>query len=227
MMGPTEICNLALDAAGSRHTISSPTEVSREAEVCNRWYPVIRDLVFRAAFWPNLSAYSRLALLAERDADAVWTDAAPDPGWRFVYSVPNGMIAPRYLSDFSRFILTSRSDNAAALATQTESAVLTYTKRVEDPDAWDTGLRAAIIYGLAANIVMPLQGKLERMRTALQIANESITQARANNANVAENQYDNIAPWHAARGFSGDTTPSRFFYPYGPMLNVTEGIGVT
>lgn len=224
-MGETELFNLALDASGSRHTISTPTERSREAQTCARWYDISRRNVLRAAYWPDTETQARLALLVERDVDEDWVAADPTPGWRFAYSIPDKMLAPRYISDYSRFRL-GRVGSAKAIMSQTEDAVLTFTQDVTDPDAWDPSLQLAIIYALAAQITMPLQGKPARAQLNAQKANDLIMQARVNAANTNDSQQETYPEWITARGY-GVTNTARYVYPMGAMISVLEGVPVT
>lgn len=225
-MTPTQVFNLALDASGSRHTILNLTEESREAEVIGRWYPTVRDQVLRAAFWPSAQAFQRLGVLVARE-DAPWVDTDPDPGAAFAYAAPSDMIAPRFLSDFTRFTLSRRPDNSVAIMTNSQEVILSYTMRQAHVDAWDSSLRMAIIYALAAHITSPLQGNTDRAQLNIGLANQLILDARVLNANVDENQFETLPPWIAARGYTGGTIPSRFFYPYGPMLALSEVTSVS
>jgi hypothetical protein len=72
-MDIVELYNLALDTVGARATISLPTEQSREAEVCNLWFPNIRDQVLASAAWPEATKMARLAQLATQEGDT-WLD---------------------------------------------------------------------------------------------------------------------------------------------------------
>lgn len=225
-MDLTALFNLSLDAAGCRQTVSIHTERSREAETCNRWYESVRDQVLRAAFWSSAKGAARLSVVVERDVDVAWATTDPDPGWRYSYSTPNDMLVPRFLTDFTRFELTNAPDNSSRIISQTEQAVLIYTKKQTEIDAWDVDLRMAIIYALASHICLPLQGKLDRVQLSVERANALITNARVNDANINENQYESMPEWYTARGFVGTTVPSRYYYPYGPILAVTEGVDI-
>lgn len=90
----TGIFNLACSAIGTRARIASPTENSREAEVCRDWYDLIRDRVLQMAPWPEATAWSRLALLQERDDTLDWASTDPDPGFRYMYALPSDYIYP-------------------------------------------------------------------------------------------------------------------------------------
>lgn len=186
----------------------------------------MRDHVLRAADWPSVLAHQRLAVAKERDVDVAWAADDPTPGWRFAYTAPTDMLVPRYLADFSRFHLGQYAGSRAIFA-QTEDAILTYTTRGTAIADWDVDLKMAIVYALAAHITMPLLAKIGRTQWAEQKANELILMARVNAANLDENTYDTVPDWIAARGYSGSVVPSRYFHPYSPLINVTEGIGVS
>src|SRR6478735_3780370 len=153
------IYNLALNAVGTRSNITSPSEKSREAELCRLWFGPVRDQVLRAAPWPSCKAWQRLAVLKERDSQEAWTVGDPDPEYQFAYSVPSDMISPRYLAGFQRFSLQTFPGNKLAIMTNETQALLCYTKRQETIALWDVGLQMAIVYGLASYIAMPLHGK--------------------------------------------------------------------
>ena len=70
-MDKTALFNLALNAIGARNNVASPTENSREAQVCSLWYPVVMGQVLSAAPWPELTARCqapRLAAVSIADA---------------------------------------------------------------------------------------------------------------------------------------------------------------
>lgn len=226
-MSEVEIFNLALAAIGTRTSVSATTENSREAEVCRLWYDVSRDTVLRAAWWPSVKKWSRLALLAERDSfNDDWVSTDPGPQWTFAYGLPSDMIAPRHLSTYGRFTIelyqASVDNEYLALMTDDESPILQYSKRQTIPQMWDDSLKMAIIYSLAAHITMPLAGKFEVALKMQQLANELIFKARENTANEQVNQYEVIAPWHAARGYAEAPPQTQFLYPYGPVLSITS-----
>lgn len=217
-MVPDEVSifNLALNAIGGRSNLSSTTERDRGAEVCRLWYPVVRDQVLASAPWPSCKAFSRLALLSQR-ADAEWVPTDPEPGYSYAYSSPSDMLHPRYLSDFSKFSMSSYSGNKKALNTNIPDPVLVYTKRNYVVGSWESELQMAIAYGLAANIAMPITGKAQRAQLMIQQANDLVLTARQNAANESEESYETLPDWISARGYSMPSTV-RFFYPMGALL---------
>lgn len=224
MTNLVDVYNLALTAIGGRGKISSPTEESREREMLDLWYPRARDQVLAAAPWPSAKAHQRLALIIERE-NTTWLSTDPDPGYRYAYAVPNDMLRPRYLTDFSRFTLSTMTDNTAAIMTNTEQAILVYSKRQENIDNFDPELLMAIAYATAAYIARPLTGKRDMASDAQGQANSLITQARLSAANAEETEHESIPEWITARGYGNVAPATRFFYPFGRLISV-EGVGV-
>lgn len=221
------IYNLASSAAGSRNNIALPTEVSREAELCELWFGPVRDQVLRAAPWPNTRAFKRLALLAERDPDLEWTASDPEPGLVYLYAVPDDMVNPRYLTTFERFNYgpwDNGGTDIMTISTQTEDAILAYTKRQENLAIWDSQLYFAVAYALAAHITMPLTGKAQRAQNAAQLANQLIVQARVNAANTDVEDYETIPEWISARGYAGSYPATRYIYPNGALISIGNSI---
>lgn len=214
----TEIYNLALDAVGTRSKVSLPTEDSREAQTCNRWFDRVRDQVLRAAHWPTAKAYQRLALVVERDDTVDWVNTDPEPGYRFAYGYPVDMLAPRYFSTFEPFEVGVSTINKRLIMANAETPVLIYTKRQVNIDVWDEGLYWAIVHALAAHIALPLHGKTVRARKAQEDANAIIMQARENSSNVGERMLESVPDWISARGYAEPQQRQRFLHPFGPLI---------
>lgn len=210
------IYNLALNAIGARNNITSPTEQSREAEVCRLWYAAVRDQILAAAFWPEATKIDYLALI-NAQTDATWELGEPSPGYAYAYALPNDSLRPQFLTDGSRFIVTVGPNNQRVLNSNTQQAILSYTMRQEVIGVWSSELTMAIVYGLAANICMPLSGKTQRARAMMGQANELILSARVTAMNTDNQQLETIPEWIAGRGY-GMTPGTRFFYPFGSLL---------
>lgn len=221
------IYNLATSAAGARNNIALPNEASREAELCRLWFGPVRDQVLRAAPWPNTRAFSRLAVLAERDPDLEWTASDPEPGLLYSYAVPSDMVYPRYLSTFERFtygVYDNSGTDVQAIQTNTANAILYYTKRQTNIGLWDSQLYFAIAYALSAHITMPLTGKPQRALNAARMANDLIMQARVNAANSDEESYETIPEWISARGYAGSYPATRYIYPNGALISIGNSV---
>lgn len=222
-MDKTQLFNLALSAMGTRNRIASPTENSAEAKECLLWYDHVRKQVLSAAPFQEARANSRLALQAERDPDADWTDADPDPGWQFAYAAPSDMLRPRSLTTYGSFILSTRN-NQNQIVTNEENAILVYTKDIDNIPLWSPPLQNAIMMALGSAICLKLGGKLDRAQLLASRANEAVFQARVTEGNLDDYQLDSVPPWLSARGV--DAVPStRYTFPYGPTF-VSSGISV-
>lgn len=216
------VFNLACSAIGTRARIASPTEATREAEVCLDWYEIVRDRVLQMAPWPEARASARLALNAERDDALDWEAADPSPGFFFSYNLPSDHLHPRFLTGHTKFDVALGADNRMQIQTQIENAILVYTKRQEDPTVWGPQLSLAIIYSLGAFIAMPLHAKSGRASAMLTQANQLVADARITAANMGDWTLDSMPPWLAARGYSDMTSESRFYYPPMPMWGIND-----
>lgn len=216
-----EIYNLALNAIGGRNNITSPTESSREAEVCRLWYSVVRDQILAAARWPEATKLDRLALYAEADDD--WGVGEPRSGYQYTYTLPVDCLQPQYLSGFERFLITSGPNNTRQLHTNVASPILTYTFRQTNIAMLAGELQMAIVHGLAANICMPLSGKPQRANMLVQRANSIILAARETAANTSDDRYEHIPEWLAGRGY-GPLSGTAYYHPYGALLTVAGNV---
>lgn len=218
------VYNLALNAIGARSNITSPSESSREAEVCSLWYSPVRDQVLAAARWPEATKFERLALAAE--ADDSWDGAEPRPGYSYSYNLPTDCLKPQYLTGFQRFQITSGPNNVRLLSTNVEQAILTYTFNQSVVSLWSPELQMAIVYGLAANICMPLSGKPSRAASLVDRANSIILSARETAANTSNDRYEHMPDWLQARGYTDPTQlTGQYYYPFGSLLTVLSNVG--
>lgn len=213
------IWNRALSAAGGRGLVSTISEPGREADLCRLWYPQVRDSVLKAASWPCASEYARLAVLAERTNGSEWDVSQPPPTWRFAYATPSNMLAPRHLMSYGRFI-QSTFQNKNVIATNDEEAILHYTKLQDDTSKWDAGVEHAVIASLAAQLALPLSGKVTRARELADRATEVVLLARTDFANESDDNYEALPSWIGARGYEMAPVATRYFWPYGNLLGV-------
>jgi hypothetical protein len=219
----TTLFNLACNAIGGRDRIASPTENSREAQVCSLWYPVVRDKVFAAAPWPELTKIAPLTLLDTYEGDA-WVTTNARPGYTYAYALPNDCIQPQYLTGFERFLIQAYpTGTVSALATNVTDAILAYTSGAFQPPIWSGDLGLAMVYALASHIVMPITGKVTRAKQMADMANNLIMSAREAAANTSNEGFESIPDWIAARGYAGSQVQaSRYIYPYGDLLTVAS-----
>jgi len=212
-----EIWNNALSLVGTRSSIASLEEASREAELCAQWYANVRRVVLAAAHWSEGRSAARLGLLAERDDTVDWTDAQPIPPWLFAYELPSSYLHPRFLTTYGTFELGTQGVKNALL-TNVEAPVLVYTKDQTDTSRWSVWLEQAVYYGLAGQIVRPLTGSSRKTQELISEANSIILRAREMNANIDFVSYDYIPESLLARGISAPQLVNPYIYPVGPLL---------
>lgn len=210
------IYNLALNAVGDRNNIEATTEVSRQAEVCRLWYAAVRDQILAAARWPSARKFMRLA--ANSTAQDVWAEGDPEPGFTNSFEAPSDMLRPQHLSSYGRFTLTA-SGSRLIISCSEEAPILAYTFRQTTVGLWDSEMQMAMVYGLAAHICLPLNGKLARARAVLEQANSIILSARVGAANTDDNPAQSLPDWMTARGVNL-TAFAPYIYFNGPLLSV-------
>jgi hypothetical protein len=127
------------------------------------------------------------------------------------------MLRPRHLSTYESFVMSTSALNERRLTTNTEKAVLVYTKDQENIDMWSPTLVNAVAYGLASAVCMKLGGKMDRVQLVAQQANSLLMAARVVEGNTDEYQLESLPPWLSARGVPSAAS-NRYFYPYGPMF---------
>lgn len=210
------VYNLALNAIGARNNVEITAEASREAEVCRLWYAAVRDQILAAARWPSARKFQRLA--ANSSAQDVWADGDPEPGFTNSFKAPSDMLRPQHLSSFGRFTLTA-SGSELIISCSEETPILAYTFRQTNIALWDSEMQLAVVYGLAAHICLPLNGKLQRAQSVLNQANAIVVNARVGAANTDDNPAQAMPDFLAARGGS-NLAFQPFVYFNGPLLSV-------
>lgn len=146
MASVVELCSNALAELGE-DTITSLTDDTPRARLCNRFYPSTRDAVLRAHPWNCATARQSLAQLA----------AAPDWGFLFQYTLPTDPFCLRVLqmSDIKqKFKIEGRN-----LLTDATTAKILFIKRVVDPNEFDVSLYNALQWRMSARLAIPITGQ--------------------------------------------------------------------
>lgn len=218
-----DLYNKALSVIGADYTVEAVDEASVPAETCELWYDEVRRVVLRAAHWGSARKVARLTLEAERDLSADWVTSDPEPGFAYSYVIPSDLLAARYLSHFGEFTISNDDDEKILNTnwgsdTASERPVLIYTFDQTDVSKWEPDLYVAIAYSLAAQITMPLTGKLARVRSNLEMAYDLVLQARVNTANEIHRMMQSQPEILSLRGYSySPSTP--YIYPYGSWFS--------
>jgi len=147
MSSVVEICNSALNVLGANN-ITSLTEDSKNARLCNQRYEPIRDAVFREHTWNCLVKRVELA----QDV------ASPAFEYTYQYTLPSDCI--RVLSIGGNHNGTSSNLDGGQkfkvegrkIVTDEQTVFLIYSAKITDPNEYDTLLIESIVARLAAEL---------------------------------------------------------------------------
>ena len=156
MASIVDICNEAMDLLGA-NIITSLTENSKEARLCNRRFETVRDAVLRSHPW-NI-AITRASLAKDSDAPAF--------GFASQFTLPTDPYCLRVISFWN-----SSVDNEVAaydsnvmfkiegrkVLSNEGSCSITYIARVTDTEQYDSLLSSAIAHKLASEVAYAVTG---------------------------------------------------------------------
>jgi len=147
MPSVVDICNNALIDLGAS-AISSLTEDSKAARLCNQRFDSIRDTVFRFHPWNCLIKRATLA------ADT----ATPAFEYSYQYTLPTDPYCLRVLSlETADFLF--KVEGRKILTNETVVNII-YVARVLDTNEYDFGLIETLSAALAASLAYPLIGSV-------------------------------------------------------------------
>lgn len=239
MASQTQICNLALAAIGTRSSIASINERSKEANALLVQYQTALEAVLQAAFW-NF-ARKQVALTLLRDATATPSQNVPAP-WLYEYSVPSDCLQARYIMPqlinepgsaagaqslppyvgppvrwvFSSDVDAAGQDVNVILSNQPQ-ALLVYTKRLANTELFDAQFTRAFAAYLGHSVCLQLTGDKTMWKASFEMADSITKQARASNGNEGLTVIDTMPDWIRVRGYVADWSyPDGGFFTYGP-----------
>lgn len=147
MPSETGICNMALMKCGAKPLISSLTEDTDNARICNLFYKAVRDAVLRSHPWN--CALHRTTITALSDD--------PDSDWDHQYQLPTNPYCLRILQVGTLEVQPTRwTIEGRRLLTNENSPPIVYVKRITDTNEFDSLLIDALILKLAIKIAMPV-----------------------------------------------------------------------
>ena len=214
------IWNMALSAAQEAGKIIDPNENTKQANLCRLWYDTARRRSLKAGAWPCATSYARLAVLATRDENVAWDETQPAPGFQYAYALPEGLLAPQYLHDWSRFKQVFANEQRT-LVSNTPDAILCYTRDQTVVANWDEGLVLTISSFLGALICKNINGKLGLSDRLLQEAVDYAKLSQTEMANEENVEFEALPSNLVARGYSGPTTQTRYFFPFDSLNGVS------
>ena len=177
MPSVVDICNEAMDLLGAA-TITSLTENSKEARLCNRRFDTVRDAVLRSHPWNTAVTRAEIA----RDS------TAPAFGFTYQYTMPTDPYCLRVLSFWN-----SNVDNEIAaydsqvmykiegrkILSNEGTCKITYIGRVTDTEQFDPMLSNTIAHRLAAETAYAITGSTTVAQQMQALYEQRLREARS------------------------------------------------
>ena len=182
MPSSVDLCNSALNMIGASN-ITSFTEDSKAARLCNQRYDFIRDKVFRSHNWNCL--LTRVVL----------TPDATAPSFEFAnqFTLPTDPFCLRPMNlDVSSIVYNVEGRK---ILTDESTINLLYVARVLDVNTYDVALMETISIALAADFAYPLTNSVSLGQAMQQKYDKMVSEARfldaiegatANNSTVTD-----------------------------------------
>ena len=182
MASVVNMCNSALNLLGAS-TISSLTEDTKNARLCNQRYEPIRDRVFRSHNWNCLIKRIQLA----QDS------TGPVVEYTYGYTLPTDCLRVMKIHNGSTDSIASDLDykvEGRKIVTDITTIYLVYIALITDPNEFDSYLREAISHQLAADICYAITNNSTLANNYMTRADERLREARFIDA--TENALDTV-----------------------------------
>ena len=182
MASVVNMCNSALNLLGAS-TISSLTEDTKNARLCNQRYEPIRNRVFRSHNWNCLIKRVQLA----QDS------TGPVVEYTYGYTLPTDCLRVLKIHNGSTDSIKSALDykiEGRKVVTDETTIYLVYIALITDPNEFDSYLREAISHQLAADICYAITNNSTLANNYMTRADERLREARFIDA--TENALDTV-----------------------------------
>ena len=182
MASTVDMCNSALNLLGAS-TISSLTEDTKNARLCNQRFEPIRDRVFRSHNWNCLIKRIQLA----QDS------TGPVVEYTYGYTLPTDCLRVLKIHNGSTDSIKSALDykiEGKNIVTDQTTVYLVYIALDTDPNNYDSYLREAISHQLAADLAYAITNNATLANNYMARADERLREARFIDA--TENSLDTV-----------------------------------
>lgn len=198
MNSEIEICNLALVGFLGKNSISSFTEGSTEARLCDTLYPIARDKLARASDWSFLRERAALSQVTN-DRDDLWT---------YAYDFPSRAAKLSYLLvEHSGRPIYDYALTADTIYANVPEAIGVYIT-LEDSNIadWPVTFKEAIALELAASLTLTLtrrSGNRKELLAEARIAlGRAIEEDAAQERRTYATGYDPRDPYGSSEPFN-------------------------
>ena len=170
MASVVDICNSALNLLGAS-TITTLTEDSKNARLCNQRYEPIRNRTFRSHAWNCLTKRVQLA----KDSTAPVVEYANQ------YTLPTDCLRVLKVHNGTTDSIASSLDYAVEgrkIKTDEGTIFLVYIAKITDPNEYDTYLIEALAASLAADLAYAITNNATLAKNYEATADERLREAR-------------------------------------------------
>ena len=177
MASAESVCNVALRRIGGSR-ITSLTDGSKNATVCNDIYETIRDDMLRNHPWNFAAVWIKLAQTA----------TAPVAGFDYYYGMPSGWLRTILVSDDDagrgRPDYREESDgDDIRIACSAAEVWIKFVKRITDLNKWSADAVEALAARLALDLAVPVANMNATLRSELkEEAKKALIRAKSTDA---------------------------------------------
>jgi hypothetical protein len=185
------ICRIALDQLGE-YAITDLADATKQARLCDRNYPVMRDAVLRAHVWNCALVRTTLPALSE----------TPAFGFQYQYQLPSDCLRLLPLTSDGELGTSSimhRVEGRKIVTDEPAPLKVMYIRRLTDPSEMDSLLVDAIAARLAWQIAYNLTGSRTMAADARQVYFDKIGEARMIDGLEGTADQQEPSTWELAR----------------------------
>ena len=185
-LSKAQIFNISLNILGISNPLENANINDNRAILLNNYYELARDYVLKDFDWNFASTFKELSLKGSHSLYA---------NYNYVYDYPNDCICARDLffkdsTELQKFTISSLDSGDKVILTNSENAVLRYTRRVEKEVYYSCEFAMALAYYLASLTANVISGSLQKGELAYEKYLKILKHAKVLNASEgAENLY--------------------------------------
>jgi len=171
MATEVSICSNALRRLGD-DPITSLTDDTERARLCNAFYQDSRDLVLRSHPWNFAITRASLAQLSD----------TPAYGYNYMYALPTDPYCLRVLEmEYADYIFKIENDatNGRVLVTNESTAKILYIARITNPTLFDSMFVETLTSKLAADLAYPITGSVQLQGQMEKMYRDKLSEARS------------------------------------------------
>ena len=171
MATEVSICSNALRRLGD-DPITSLTDDTERARLCNAFYQDSRDLVLRSHPWNFAITRASLAQLSN----------TPAYGYNYMYALPTDPYCLRVLEmEYADYIFKIENDatNGRVLVTNESTAKILYIARITNPTLFDSMFVETLTSKLAADLAYPITGSVQLQGQMEKMYRDKLSEARS------------------------------------------------